>query len=564
MFKQVLIATGAVLSLAVASAVLADVPAGQPVFVLLYTQISDHTHFQIASERIQRMLPVLQSYREKYPKYHPSVVFQFSGTMAESLNGIEKQLPLIEHLKEAAQSGTVEFGYTGEAEPTYHHRPRATFLTATTPEQRWAERAEAGERFLSDYKNPITGEPFPGLFGGLKRTQEVFGEVNYISGIDQAIGGSSPLMNQLRRYNQHAVLSGIPNPNPEFDIHGYGGSVKSFSTGMSPVPQTPPELYWEDEYLRSSEFSGGDVRGVSTDDGVDALKKSFAKLDRTHVRVIHLEYGSYKRYLSKRQDGSVKYDPLDWAYNHPDDPTMPTTLNAFTDRNMVDKGYADDEAVLHWLLDDFFPANPGSRFISAADLKQMAQNPVGTEFTSDDLRALAVDLTARFKEAPNSAPNFARVNDRYISLADSFELLSVAFADFSRHGSFPEKVKLTGVYGPLVMPGGMGHIGQATVREIAAAASQFADKLKDTSWKTVPDNTVPWQVTVAKQDLNPAQFLRLMAEAYVDPQPDRAVNIKQCMIFSLAGQVFPRNIFLGDQGNTWTDRPVLLSIPRSQ
>ena len=559
MLKKLLVTAGSVASLIVVGSMLADAPAKQPVFILLYTQISDHTHFPLASERIQRLLPALQSYRDKYPKYRTSAVFQFSGTMAESLSGLEHQLPLVQQLKDSAKRGTVEFGYTGEPEPTYHHRPRPNFLAAKTPEERWAARADAAEHFLSDFKNPLNGDPFPGLAGGLKRTQEVFGEVAYISGIDTKIGGNSALINQLRKYNEHAVLLGLPTPNPEFGVHGYAPSAKGFSTAMSPVPGSSPDLYWEDGYLHSSEFSLGDIRSVSTEDGPEALQKAFDKLDRSHVRVIHLEYGSYKRYLRKRQDGSVIYDPLDWAYNHPDEPEMPGTLNAFVDRKAVDEGYAKDEAVLRWLLEDYFPANPGSRFVSAADLKQMAQTPVGSEFTAGDLTALAGDLKARFVETLTFPPNFAKVGDRYLTLADSFELLATALADAS-HGNPPEKVKLTGVYGPLVMPGGMGPVGQVTVRDVMAAAAELAPRLRDDSWKPVPANAVPWKVTLGKWELNPTQFLRLMAEAYLDPQPGKTLEIKQCNSFSLATQGAPRSWHVVDQGNIWTDRPALLSL----
>jgi hypothetical protein len=107
----------------------------------------------------------------------------------------------------------------------------------------------------------------------------------------------------------------------------------------------------------------------------------------------------------------------------------------------------------------------------------------------------------------------------------------------------------------------MGPTGKVTVRQVIAAAAQLAPRLRDNSWKSIPNNAVPWKVTVATLDLNPAQFLQLMADAYLDLQPDKTLEIKQCTSLSLAAQDAPRSWPFIDDSNAWTYRPAPLSLP---
>jgi hypothetical protein len=532
-----------------------------PVFILLYTRFEDHTHFQYAAERIQRLLPELERTRSENPQYHISAVFQFSGAMSEVLANMNSQLPLVDMLKEYQRRGLVELGYTGANEPTPRHRPRPNLLRAETADARWLARSEAAERFIGDYKDPITGSRIPGLVGGLQRTQQVFGRLSYVSGLNQTLGGDSPIIHQLRRVDVEPVLSGFPSPDPARGIEEYGGLVDSFSRTISPTSKTSPDLYWEDDTLRSSERSLKDTRTFSTDEGPDVLKAAFAKMDRSRVRIIHLELGSYLRYLSKRMDGSPRYDPLEWAYGHPDNPQMPSSLKAFAERKEVDAAYEREEATLRWLMKDFFSSNPNSRFVSAADLKTLTLDPVGAEFSSGQLRDAASDLLARYIENRSYPPNFARTGDRYLSLADMFQLLSTALAVTSRTGTPPRSIKLTNVYGPLeVIENPGASAGEVNVRSVMQTAARLAGPLQNETWKPIPENVVPMWITVDGLQLNAAQFLRLMAESYLNPSANRELKVETCNMFSLAGEAFPRNVSRAEQGNTWTFRPAVLQI----
>jgi hypothetical protein len=131
----------------------------------------------------------------------------------------------------------------------------------------------------------------------------------------------------------------------------------------------------------------------------------------------------------------------------------------------------------------------------------------------------------------------------------------------SRNGALPSAVPLTIAYGPIALtPGAASVTGEVTVASVARTAADFADRLRDQSWKPLPANAVPSHIAIDGLKLNPGQFLRLMAEAYLDPVPDRKLKLHQHFVQTPAGLMFPRNVSPVDQGNTWTFKPVVLRV----
>ena len=59
------------------------------------------------------------------------------------------------------------------------------------------------------------------------------------------------------------------------------------------------------------------------------VRQEFNAMNREKVRVKAVEYSAYIRYLAKLTDGSVKYDPLEWVYYHPDNPIQPFSTKGF-------------------------------------------------------------------------------------------------------------------------------------------------------------------------------------------------------------------------------------------
>ncbi len=541
----------------------------QPVYIMLYTRIDDHTQLSLAGERIQRLLPVLERFRKQYPEHKISSVFLLSGAMSEALDSQTKPLGLVNKVKDFAGKGILEVGYTGEYEPQPRTWPRPDLSQAKTAEEHWVMRAGAAESFLSAYRHPIFGDgtPMAGVdnqSGGMRKMQEVFGPAIFARGLSIKLGGDSPLIHQLKVHNVKAILFGLPDPDPARGIHAYRGSVSAFGEFMSPIPETSPEVYWEDNVLRSSDTDKAEVRAFSTSEPVKTLKEAFAKLDRSRVHVLHMEYGSYVRYLQTWHDGVPRFLPLTWAYDHPYDPIIPTAVPAFTSQMEVDEAYQAEEAVLKWLVEEFFPANPGSRFVSCSDLMGMAETTLGQTVSKEELREAASSLLAGYAENGLFPANYARTGNRFFSLADMFQLLSTALGEFHRKGSLPAAVTVQPVYGPLAMEEDPGApVGELPVSAMAGAAADIADHLNRSEWKPVPENVVPTVVTVDGVRLNPAQFLRLMAEAYLAPVPQTKLKIQMSNNFSPAGEMFPRQIMRVDQGNTWTFKPAPLRVPTS-
>lgn len=545
------------------SGLLARAAPPEPVYIVLYSRFYDHSHQHTTDERLQRLLPLLDRLHTQYPQSGISALFQFSGTVSQVLSEENSGLHLVDQVKEYANRGLVDIGYTGEEEPSYLYRPKPNLLLAKTPEERWAAKAEAAERFLIDFKNPVTGLPVAGLTGGVKRTQEVFGKLAFLSGISQQLGGDSPEIHEVRKLDPNVVVTGVRGRDPKFGIEAYAISAANFSSYMSPEPLDSPEVFWEDNILRLSDASLLDNRPHTTDEDLDGLKKTFQKLDRSHVRVLKLEVASYRRYLSRRADGSVIYDPMEWLYYHPDEPRIPLNLKALVTQGEVEAGYKRDEATLRWLLEEFLPANPGSRFVSVRELRAISQSN-DTEVSAADLKALASDIDGQYVKLPMTAPDFGRAGTRFFSLAESFNLFAQALAAASHTGSLPASVPLTPMYGPLVLPNDMGAVsGSVAVSEVIKTAAQIAPKLAEVAWKRVPDNSVPALFEVGSLHLNAAQVLRLMAQACLDPLPGRILKVNAITLTTRSAFMFPKNTQMTDQGNAWTFKPAPLRIEQA-
>jgi len=538
----------------------ADPPSPQPVYIVLYSRFYDHSHQHTTDERLQRLLPLIERLRKQYPQSGVSALFQFSGTVSQVLAEENSGLHLVDQVKDFSRRGLVDIGYTGEDEPSYLYRPKANLLLADTPEAHWAARGEAAQRFLVDFKNPVTGLPVAGLTGGLTRTQEVFGPVAYVSGLATFVGGDSAVTNELRRINPAVVETGIPSSDPRKGIEGFGFSAANFSKYMSPDSFESPEVFWEDNVLRLSDTSLPDNKNHSADESLDALKKVFQKLDRSHVRVVKLEVASYKRYLTRRADGSVVTDPMEWLYYHPDDPAIPGNMKPLVNQMEVEAGYHRDEMTLKWLLEEFLPANPGSRFITVHELAAMSAPPV-SEVSSADLSALASNLDEQFVQLPMTAPDFGRAGNTFYSLAESFNLFAQALVSFGKTGSLPKSVAFANQYGPLLLPNDMGATtGSVPVSEVVKAAARIAPRLANTALKRVPDNSAPSSIEVASLHVNAAQFLRLMVQAYLDPSPNHVLKVNAVTLSTRAGFMFPKNTPMTDQSNSWTFKPVPLRL----
>jgi hypothetical protein len=568
------------------AAVQPDVPK-QPIYLYLYARITDHVNLGITEDRIHRVLSTVEQYRRAHPEAHATATILFSGAVSEALERRNSQTHIVDFVKGYVQRGIIEVGYDGSDEPTYVSRPAVDFTSISDPERRWVARRAAEEKFLGEGRDPLTGAAEPGKEGGLKRMQQVFGEADCITGINTLmrvglsggllrpvtrarvvdegpkpvflppalmpeVGGDSEAVAIIRTFNPKAIMFGMPDTNPA-NIPGFRDGRMGFSNLMAPVPQTSPELYWQDNVLRSSEASSDLLRLIHAYAGPAALQKVTEKVDRSRVHIVHVELGDEQNYLQPEFVKSPEFPALQYAYNHPASPQLPAdVLRAKAD---VDAAYANEDALLAWITEKFLPAESGSRFVSSADLRHMVEPALGFSVSMDGLKTALAEFMKEWGTDTYAPPLFA-AEGHYLSRAELFQVMADALAEFHKTGQFPRSLQVMPVYGPVRLLTGHGpNVGEVSVATVAALSAEIAPKLHDQSQGAVPKNAIPIAITVEGAILNPAQFLRLMAGAILNPVPEAKLNIRMTYEFIGVGQLLPRTRPDMDDGFIWTLKP---------
>jgi hypothetical protein len=535
----------------------------QPVYIYLYARITDHVNLDLTEDRLRHILPMVERYRKAHPDAHVSATILFSGAVSDALAERNSQTHILDFARDFIHRGIIEPGYDGTDEPTYKRRPFVELVKTKTAEDRWLARGGTAEKLLTEARDPLTGNPLPGKEGGLKKMQDTLGQAVCITGATLAepdlptgsmpeVGSDSETVNQLRRYNTGAIMFGIPAANP-YHIPSFFAWAAAFSKAMSPVPETSPELYWQDNVLRTSESSELDNHLFRALDGPEAFKTIAGKLDRSRIRVIHIEMGSPRSYLAPP---FTLLSPLAYAYDHPEHPKLPPEAHrAAAD---ISAAWAKEDALLNWVAGDFLSANSGSRFISSTELKRMVEPATGYNVTVDGLRAALAEVVKSWGN-DTAPPKYLRVDGHYLSLADSFQVMTGALAELNRTGKLPQAVRVVPVFGPFETSREKGPgQGEVTVASIARASAGLTDRLHDDAWSPVPKNCIPFRVAIDGIDLNAAQFLRLMAEALVNPSPETKLSVKMTEMFWGREAIYLRTRSTRDEGGSWTFKPALL------
>lgn len=554
----------------------------EPVYVSLYARITDHVNLDMTENRLRRVLGEIDSYEKAHPGAHVTATVAFSGAVSRALAERNPKTHIVDFVRDHIRRGVIEAGYDGTDEPTYQQRPVVDLRKTPTPEAKWQARAAAANAFLSENRDPLTGSPQTGL-GGLMEMQEVFGPAVSINGVvlraqgllmrgvavTQAdsnvphmkvpgpddtwpeIGGDPEIVQQLRAHNTSAVMSGIYSTNSA-QLAGFGGGSGRFGDLMAPVPEAAPELYWQDNVLRLSEATRT-TKPVRASDGAEALKAILAKVDRSTVQILSVELGSVQGYLKPAFVKGPDFPPLKYAYAHPQNPQLPPDVLASPAE--VDAAYAKEEDTLRWLTGDFFSANAGSRVIATAELARMTPPSTGFNVSVVSLQSALGEMLKAWGN-DTFPPPYLRVDQRYLSMADMFQVMTDALAEFHRTGKLPQSVAVVPTYGPLRLVTGHGpNVGEVSVSSIAAKCSEIAPALHDVSASPVPKNMIPSMLEVDGIAMNPAQFVRLMAAALINPSPDTKLRVRMTYMLAESSAVFPKSRPLPDAGFTWTFKP---------
>ena len=530
-----------------------------PVHVYMFGRFSDFVNIELTERQIRESLHLIDRYSQKHGDLHVSATILFSGALSQAIEERNGQTGIKDYIADHVKRGVIELGYDGTDEPTYHRRPLPEAWGNKTPEERWLSRVNAMDRFLTQSRD-ISGIAQKGKSGGLQAMQQVFGEAVCITGLTEELGGDSEFVHALRRHNTKAIMWGIPDPDPARNIHGYRGSAAGFGTMMSPGTEFSTELNWVDNVLRSSETSDASVRVVSLAEGPEAIKGVFGKMTRKNMRIVHIEVGDVRAYLTEGYRSGAVYPPLRLAYNHPDRPQLPP--DAIADDKEVGAAIKRQEDALEWLATQFLPANKGSRFLSSTDLKRMVSPVIGETISVAELETAAREFL-KTSSRETYLPDYIQAGDQYLSLADSFYVLTSILAEQHRTGNRPSSVRIAPVFGPLETleehGPSSGTVPAASVNRMCAT---LATRLDDQSWRPMPANMIPTWLEIDGLRINGAQFLKLMFESLAAPSLDTKINVRLTNMFSAAGLVCPKMRMQDDQGGTWTFRPARIDMSR--
>ncbi len=212
-----------------------------------------------------------------------------------------------------------------------------------------------------------------------------------------------------------------------------------------------------------------------------------------------------------------------------------------------------------YLEEEFFPANPGSGWVTGDTLADRFEPEKGFAPSTQDVEVLARALTQSWKDRP---PDLVAVGGRVYSLCDAFEALARNLANR------PAGSDLRTLYGPVLEDDKplLARETAFTVEAIRAAASSVVRALDGVAG----DRFVPATVSVGGAKLNSAEFLQAMAGAVLAAGPAESVTAPPSRVFppyaDLLQEVFkPRAAqpLCYTKGQLWTVKPARLRAESS-
>ncbi len=161
----------------------------------------------------------------------------------------------------------------------------------------------------------------------------------------------------------------------------------------------------------------------------------------------------------------------------------------------IEKGFSDFEQYIRFVRDQ-----PGARFVTATDLKQLyADGAVGRWFTPDEVVNLA--------QGVGSGITFQRMGDVAVSAADVLSLLNRAAADFLRAGALRDSVMIDSLDGPArtFAVSGRG------APPVAVPWSAFSETIVDVAGFCRTRLQVPSEVWIGSYSISPETYLATLA-----------------------------------------------------
>jgi hypothetical protein len=164
---------------------------------------------------------------------------------------------------------------------------------------------------------------------------------------------------------------------------------------------------------------------------------------------------------------------------------------------------------LHHLVDEFLPDNPECRLVTAAEIPSLFKTQNTSELSRSEVREVVRTMASGWQDRP---PDYIAAAGENFSLVNAYEALAKMLTCFGADGQLPIAVSLSEWYGPIGEVSDVGHAdsGRLALDSILGAARAALRRAE-----TLEPPRPPLMIQVAGQDLNAAEFLLVMARAFL-------------------------------------------------
>jgi hypothetical protein len=212
----------------------------------------------------------------------------------------------------------------------------------------------------------------------------------------------------------------------------------------------------------------------------------------------------------RKQDGggliSIFYHPCEWVHrefwdsvnfrrgaNPPREEWKPSPQRPAEETEAAFKRFAQ--------YIDHIKSTPGVRFVTASELPALYPDHVRTEGTTEeDLRQIAT----RLSQTNHPGVDFLMLGGKAYSLADQFELLTLALSQLIKEGKIHYPLRATGVLGPDNFP-------PPAREQFEVIWPAFRDATSDVLDFLQKDRRIPSRVYIGAEQVAPARFMTGMA-----------------------------------------------------
>lgn len=187
----------------------------------------------------------------------------------------------------------------------------------------------------------------------------------------------------------------------------------------------------------------------------------------------------------------------------------------------------------------------------------------GQSVSIEAVEAIARALVAGWTDRP---PLFVQAGEGYFTLAESFELLTLALGEYAQRQIFPAQVPFYKVIGSLERVSPSPQAMETPTIEILTLASELAAQFKDRTWRPTPFYIIPSTIFVGISPVNAAEFLRLMADLFIVFREGRAPGLVRLVPSqSLPGsaEIYAKISLLQFPGGIlWSLKPAKIFTPK--